>query len=371
MRVIVCAAYGGPYRGSFVPMLEAIADEARRRGHPTTFVLWDSARGRAWVPDLAARAEVRYVRSQGSRATATWNAMRELDGALGGDAGVIHTHFSSFDVPAALMRLRRRRLGIFWHDHGPLFDDRYHRLRNSIRYGSLGHLVDGILCVSPELAAELRSRHAPAGRLHAFPNAIDTSVFSPVGATERDAARAALGIPAGARVVLHFGWAWELKGGDLMAAAADLLADDPGILFLTVLGATVDPAVVAGHGNVRALTPADDVRQLYAACDVFLGCSRFEGGLPLAALEALACGRPLVLTDIPVQARAVRELPGAAVVPAAPAEIAAGIRRMLALSDTDRTTNQTVARERLAESFSLGAWARRLVDLYESAVADR
>lgn len=373
MRVIQCASYGGPYRGSFVPMLEAITAEAAGRGHGSTIVLWDSVRDRRWVADLAGVADLRFVSTRGGRTRALADTARQLHRALGAGGGpaVLHTHFASFDIPAALLRRGRRRTAVLWHEHGPLYSDRYHRVRNTARYASVGRLVDGILCVSDELAAELRARHAPPDRLHVFQNAIDTRVFSPATAAERTTARAALGIPESARVVLHFGWEWTIKGGDLMTAAADLVSDDPDVLFLTVLGAAVDPAVVQGHGNVRSIAPADEVRQLYAASDVFLGCSRFEGALPLAALEALACGLPLVVTDIPVQARFARPLPGAAVVAADPPAVAAGIRRMLSLTEAQRAANLVVARERLGASFSLEDWARRLVDLYEGTVDTR
>jgi glycosyltransferase involved in cell wall biosynthesis len=367
--VIQCADYGSPYRGSFVPMLVAAAEEAARRGHRTTVVFSESARGRPWLTDLDGIAAVRFVRPQGSRLAGIRPMLRQLASMLEADDGpaVIHTHFDTFDIPAALMRFRRKGVTVFWHEHSAFMDDPRTRLRNTLRFACVGQLVEGMLCISPELRDDVRARHAPARKLIVFPNAIDTRTFSPITPAERGAARGSLALPDQARVVLHFGWSWERKGGDLMLGAAEILASEPDLVFLTVLGEDdVPSSALDANPIVRPLPPTNDVRSLYAAADVFLSCSRAEGALPLAALEALACGLPLVATDIPVQGPLLAGLPGAAAVEAEPRSIATGIGEMLALSDGERIEHASRSRDALASSFALDAWARRLVDLYEA-----
>ncbi|MFZ0041764.1 MAG: glycosyltransferase family 4 protein [Solirubrobacteraceae bacterium] len=371
MRVIQCADYGAPYQGSFIPMLAAVAREAAGRGYPPTILLSGSARDREWVGELRDVAEVRILGAADSRRALVGNAMREL--GSDGEPTVIHSHFVTFDIPAALMRLRSRDIGVLWHEHGPQLTDPRVRLRNALRVIAMAPLVDAILCVSPEIRDDLRARHVPAGKLHYFPNAVDTTRFSAITDAERRASRQALDIPQDARVVLHFGWDWERKGGDLMLGAAELLAAESDVVLLTVLG---ERRLSLGHrdaelpSNVRTLPPVNDVKALYAATDVFLSASRSEGQ-PLAALEALACGLPVVVTDIPMQERLVAGLPGAVAVAADPAAIAAGLRAMLALSEQRREEHVTSTQERFASYFALDAWARRLVDLYESVLRGR
>jgi glycosyltransferase involved in cell wall biosynthesis len=363
------ADYAGPYPGSFVPMLAATAGEASRRGYRNTIWLSAVARDRAWLTELEGLAEIRWLDADRGSIGGIRPTLAALGPALadGREPAVLHTHFTAFDIPAALMRLRRRRLAVFWHEHSRVRDTRAARARNAARYLLLGRLVNGILCVSPEIREALRERHAPAARLIDFPNAIDIGRFPLVTDQRRRAARQELGLADDERVVLHFGWDWHRKGGDLMVAAAGTFAADERVRWLTVLGAGAPPPELAGSPAVRGLPPSDDVSRLYAAADVFLSCSRAEG-MPYAMLEALASGLPVVGTDLPGQTPLLTGLPGAEVVAVEPAAIAAGVRRLLAFGPDERERHAHQARERVAASYSLDAWSRNLVDLYGRAL---
>lgn len=351
-------------------MLAATAREAADRGYETTIWFSNIARNRPWLPELDGVAEVRWLEGTGGRGAVISSTFQSLQSALATQQGpaVFHTHFSKFDVPAALMRLHRRRIAVFWHEHTRLSERRVSRWRNRARYTALGPLVDGILCVSPEILETLRARHAPQRKLRDFPNAVDVRRFSPATSERKLAARQALDLPEAARVVLHFGWDWHRKGGDLMLGAADALFAEHDLVWLTVGGeegggrareaSSVHPAV-----QVRPLGPAEDVRELYAAADLFLSCSRAEG-MPYAVLEALACGLLVVGTNLPSQRDLLAGLPGAATVAGDPGAIAQAVRAMLSLTESDRINHAFAARQRVAESYSLDSWARRLVDLY-------
>jgi len=351
-------------------MLAAATREAAARGHTTTILLTDIARSREWLDRLDG-ARVRFLARPRSRLSLIAAAMRELDALAGARPGpaVLHAHFSTFDIPAALLRLRRPGLCVFWHEHGPLLDDRRTRLRNELRYIALGPLLSGVLCVSRELEQALRERHLPAAKLRYFPNAVDTGAFSPPSAAARAAARRALGLPEGARVLLHFAWDWERKGGPLMVAAARELATDRALVILTVLGERPGGIPVREVPScVRSLAPTGEVGRLYAAADGFLSCGTAEG-MPLAVLEALACGLPVVGSDLPVHRELLAGLPGGVVASGA-AALAAAIKRVLALGERERAEHARLARERISAQFSLEGWARRLLDAYERA-ADR
>lgn len=360
--------YGGPYAGSFISMLVATAREAADRGYETTIWLSSVARNRPWLPELDRVAEVRWLEGAVGRVASISSTVQALQSALATQPGlaVLHTHFSTFDVPAALMRLRRRRIAVFWHQHSKLLEGRVNRFRNRFRYTVLGPLVDGILCVSPEILEALRARHAPKSKLRDFPNAVDMRRFAPATAERRLVARRSLDLPETARVVLHFGWDWHRKGGDLMLGAADVLAAEHDLVWLSVGGEKGAGGLRDARGvnpAVRLLAPTDDVQELYAAADLFLSCSRAEG-MPYSVLEALACGLLVVGTDLPVQRDLLAGLPGAAAIPCDPSAIALAVRAMLSLTESDLMSHAAAARQRVADSYSLDFWARRLVDLY-------
>ncbi len=208
----------------------------------------------------------------------------------------------------------------------------------------------------------------PKRALRYFPNAVDTGKFSPIGEEERREARRSLELAERAQVLLHFGWSWHRKGGDLMVAATELLGDQAELVALSVLGA--DPGAhprVVDATRLRFLPPTNDVRRLYAAADAFVSCSRAEGA-PLAVLEALACGLPVVATDLPAQRQILAGLPGGVTVTAQAEPIADGIRQVLAMNDGQRLEHRRLAVDRIRSSFALDAWARQVVDLYEQTI---
>ncbi|MGH7327765.1 MAG: glycosyltransferase, partial [Polyangiaceae bacterium] len=108
--------------------------------------------------------------------------------------------------------------------------------------------------------------------------------------------------------------------------------------------------------------PRERLPELYASCDAFVFPSVTETqGLVLA--EALVCGLPVVAVDTP-QTREV--LAGAGILVEANAEaIAAGLRVALA-----RGQEQSAAHLAL-ERFSLGLQTRRVIDVYETLLAQR
>jgi glycosyltransferase involved in cell wall biosynthesis len=169
-------------------------------------------------------------------------------------------------------------------------------------------------------------------------------------------------------VVVHFAWDWHIKGGDRLLAVADAMATRPNATFLTVLSehrAGVPADELERRPNVRALGPRDNVNELYAAADAFINCSRAEGGLPYAVIEALARGLPAVVTDPPVRRELVEGLPGGrAVDPQIPAIVGA-LGEVLALTQAERGDHAAAARARVRESYALAPWARRLVSVYD------
>jgi glycosyltransferase involved in cell wall biosynthesis len=368
-RIVQLADYGGPYAGSFVPTLRALVVEARERGHDTTVCFSEAARDRSWLHELEEVARVDFL-AAGHGPTVARNVRRHLGHRS--EATVLHTHFGRFDVAAVLAAVGRPRTVVFWHKHNMLLPEPRVRMRNTVRFAVLGRRVEGALCVTPEIRDAMVARRFPARHAQYFPNAIDLDRFSPITALERAAARDRLGLPAQARIVLHFAWDWMLKGGQLLLDATDLLAASaPDVMVATVLGEHPRPAVLAEirrRPSMRRLQPSADVNSYYAAADLFLSTSRVEG-INYAMLEALALGLPVVATVMPGQRAVLEGLPSSRAVADDPACVAAAIEELLASGPDQRAKDGAATRRALEESFSLGSWVGRALALYEHALA--
>jgi hypothetical protein len=97
MRVIHVADYGGPYAGSFVPMLRAVAATVRERGGTVEIAFTPVARDRPWLAELEADDVPVSFAPPGDRRTRA-RFLAELINDR--EPAVLHTHFTSFDLPA-------------------------------------------------------------------------------------------------------------------------------------------------------------------------------------------------------------------------------------------------------------------------------
>jgi glycosyltransferase involved in cell wall biosynthesis len=109
--------------------------------------------------------------------------------------------------------------------------------------------------------------------------------------------------------------------------------------------------------------PLDEVASWLGATDLFVLSSRYEG-LPLALMEAMAAGNPVVATDVGGVAEVVADESVGVVVPAAqPARLAQAIGRLLA-SQPMRQAMSRAARQRVVTSFSVEACYQKTTALY-------
>jgi glycosyltransferase involved in cell wall biosynthesis len=228
--------------------------------------------------------------------------------------------------------------------------------------------VDAYVAVSPELAELVRELgDCNPAKLTVIDNGIDLARYASAP-DERPAARQALGIPADAWVVGSVGRLAKEKDFPLLVRAmAPLLG--PGAR-LAIVGdggeaGAIRAAVAATGQEPFVLLPGarDDVPRWLAALDVFALSSRMEG-LPLAVLEAMAAGLPVV-------APAIGGLPGVIEDGVTGFLVPAGdegaLRSRLAALRADPATARRVAargRARVRERYSREAMVRKYLELY-------
>lgn len=122
--------------------------------------------------------------------------------------------------------------------------------------------------------------------------------------------------------------------------------------------------------ELTGLLERDGVYRRLAVADVYVSASSGEG-LPVAVLEAMACGRPVVLSDIEPHREIAR---GVDFVPLFPpgdvGSLARELQRFSRMSTEDRRLIGKRCREHVEERFGLRAMHRAYERIYAHLVAD-
>ena len=276
--------------------------------------------------------------------------------------------YPRFDVCVLLGRLTRRRVfGCFQggtYHHSAV--ERFVRPR-AIRAAT--GLIIGPQTEVERVASSYGPSLSKVGRIF---NPIDTDAWRPM---DRAAARAEVGLAVGTSVaVWHGRVAIDKKGLDVLVDAWERILEshvDRDVRLLLV--GTGDDApklerrlrtsrLAAGVLWInRFVHDAEAVRRYLAAGDVYVFPSRYEG-FPVAPLEAMACGLPVVATDV----EGIREIfadgeaSGGVVVASEDPESLASVLDELLREPARRRELGLAARRRVESTFSLDATGERL-----------
>jgi D-inositol-3-phosphate glycosyltransferase len=221
---------------------------------------------------------------------------------------------------------------------------------------------------------------APGSRVHVVHPGVDLAVFD--DRADRNRARQALG---GGRIILFVGRLQPLKAPDVavrtLAALDQLLPADGLPTRLVLVGGPSGPAADGVHPDalrrlaeqlgiadrvaILAPRPQVELAALYRAADVVIVPSHSES-FGLVALEAQACGTPVVAADVG-GLRSIVGAGGTLVGSHEPADFAAAIAPFL-LDPAVRAAAGAAARE-TALGFSWDVTADQTVDVYQAVRA--
>lgn len=121
------------------------------------------------------------------------------------------------------------------------------------------------------------------------------------------------------------------------------------------------------EGAVNCLGARSDIPQLLAASDIYASSSHWEG-LPVAVLEAMMAGLPIVATSVGEIPRVVTPQTGLLVPPHKPACLAEALRELVSAPDKTRAMG-AAARTRAMQEYSLDTWIKKLTSLYEETLS--
>ena len=227
-----------------------------------------------------------------------------------------------------------------------------------------------VICNSQMVADEIARYYAvDRSKLQVIYNGVDTAVFHPGLAAEfRQTMREQAGIARRAPVLLFVGSGFERKGvPQLLQAAARMRRVET---RLVIVGADRKLAAMRAlaarlglAGRVHFTGPLKDVRPWYGAADGFVLPTLYDP-CPNAALEALACGLPIVTSTTCGAQEWVRPGKNGWVVDAVDsAELADRLDDLAALAGDPAPR---AAARAIAEPLTLPAMADRLLVLYRS-----
>lgn len=210
------------------------------------------------------------------------------------DADLVHTHHIG---PYLYGGLAARFCGIphmhtehdAWH-----YNDKRHRLLHRL----ITLLAKPVEVADADVVAESMASLRGVHRLKVIKNGIDTDRYVP---GNKFAARAALKLPGGVKIIGASGRLEQVKGHSVLIAA---LAELPANYHLVIAGSGSQENALRQQAHMLAIAHrvhflghVENMPTFYQSLDLFCLPS-FNEGFPLAPLEAQSCGIRTAVTDV-------------------------------------------------------------------------
>jgi glycosyltransferase involved in cell wall biosynthesis len=268
--------------------------------------------------------------------------------------------YAYFDICVLLGRMLR--LPVYATFQGSTGGGR--RLERLIRPRTV-RAANGLIISSDGEAARVAERYGvDPEKIWRIPNPIDLDLWRPLN---RDEARRQLGLSPQTRIVVcHGRIQMHHKGLDVLLDAWErVCASSSGHdARLLLIGSGSDDAILRerlerlGSSRIQWIEQYEldrtVIRRYLSAADVYVLASRAEG-FPVAPLEAMACGLPIVASDIPSMRNILRDASnsgGLIVPPEDPRALAEALQRLVNTPDLRRDLGRK-ARRNVEQRFSI------------------
>ncbi|MCW4030066.1 MAG: glycosyltransferase family 4 protein [Candidatus Bathyarchaeota archaeon] len=233
--------------------------------------------------------------------------------------------------------------------------------------------ADRIIVISGATKEYVLRLGAKPSKVTLIYNGVDLKRFRLI-AGKREEMRRKLGIPKDAVVVLTVRRLVYKNGVDtLLDSATIAVKKNPRVVFVVVGKGPDSESVkmqvaqrgIEGNFRLTGFVSDEDLPSYYNLADLFVLPSKSGEGLPLVALEAMACGLPVVATDVGGIGEILLPEYGKLVPPNQPEKLA---KAVLEFAQVDFSRQRQEMRSRIEERFSWETNVEKLTQIYEELI---
>jgi glycosyltransferase involved in cell wall biosynthesis len=233
--------------------------------------------------------------------------------------------------------------------------------------------ADKIIAVSNATKDYVLSLGAKPKKVKVLHNGVDLVKFKPL-AGKREEMRKKLGIPQNAIVVLTVRRLVYKNGVDTLIEGANIaVKKNPRIVFLAVgkgpdsegVKLRIQQLGIEGNFKLAGFVSDSDLPFYYNTADLFVLPSKSGEGLPLVALEAMACALPVIATDVGGIREVLMDDYGKLVPPNQPELLA---KAVLDFAAVDFSSRKKELRALMEEKFTWDTNVERLVKIYKELI---
>jgi len=233
--------------------------------------------------------------------------------------------------------------------------------------------ADRIITVSDATKDYVLSLGAKPEKIKVLHNGVDLVHFRLLFG-KREEIRGKLGIPQNAIVVLTVRRLVYKNGVDTLIEGANMaVRKNPNIIFLVVgkgpdlnsVQIKIRQLGIENNFRLTGFVSDGDLPFYYNAADFFVLPSKSGEGLPLVALEAMACGLPVIATNVGGIREILMEDFGKLVPSNQPEQLA---KAVLEFSNIDFSSRRLELRGKIEEKFSWDKNVDALIGIYEELI---
>ncbi len=233
--------------------------------------------------------------------------------------------------------------------------------------------ADKIIVISNATKNYVLNLGAKPSKVKLIYNGVDLKRFQAVPKVKEEMRRK-LGIPQNAIVVLTVRRLVYKNGVDTLLESANIaIKKNPRIVFLVVgkgpdmnsVQTQIKQLGIETNFKLAGFVPDEELAAYYNTADLFVLPSKSGEGLPLVALEAMACGLPVIATNVGGINEILINKFGRLVPPNNPQALSEAI---LEFAEIDFTPSKSELRALVEEKYSWNKNVERLIQIYEELI---